>query len=192
MARYCQAIHGHQAIHGWPGPSADGLGPHMAPNSPVASSNSYAAQGRSTTVSDVFLLSRAHPIFAVGMGGLSCDSSSSSASFSPRTTPSRPGYRMCWQPVFRIKASPNSLPFPLPWAGSTFPGPRGACEIPRAWRAALGAAAGRCCCRLRDLDSLDGVRSRELGGSESELEEAMVRVREGGGKILKRPKRRVG
>ena len=34
MARYCQAIHGHQAIHGWPGPSADGLGPPMAPNSP--------------------------------------------------------------------------------------------------------------------------------------------------------------
>ena len=32
MARYCQAIHGHQAIHGWPGPSADGLGPSMAPN----------------------------------------------------------------------------------------------------------------------------------------------------------------
>ena len=32
MARYCQAIHGHQAIHGWPGPSADGLGPPMAPN----------------------------------------------------------------------------------------------------------------------------------------------------------------
>ena len=35
MARYCQAIHGHQAIHGWPGPSADGLGPSMAPNRPI-------------------------------------------------------------------------------------------------------------------------------------------------------------
>ena len=33
MARHCQASHGHQAIRGWPGPSADGLGPRLAPNS---------------------------------------------------------------------------------------------------------------------------------------------------------------
>ena len=32
MARCCQARRGHQAIHGWPGPSADGLGPRLAPN----------------------------------------------------------------------------------------------------------------------------------------------------------------
>ena len=27
-----QASRGHQAIRGWPGPSADGLGPRLAPN----------------------------------------------------------------------------------------------------------------------------------------------------------------
>ena len=32
MARHGQAIDGSQAIRGWPGPSADGLGPRMAPN----------------------------------------------------------------------------------------------------------------------------------------------------------------
>ena len=32
MARHCQASHGYQAIRGWPGPSADGLGPRLAPN----------------------------------------------------------------------------------------------------------------------------------------------------------------
>ena len=35
MARHCQASHGYQAIRGWPRPSADGLGPRLAPNSTV-------------------------------------------------------------------------------------------------------------------------------------------------------------
>ena len=58
MARYCQAIHGHQAIHGWPGPSADGLGPSMAPNSPLP-----------VVVLHYFpnqFLSRLSPLFPVG------------------------------------------------------------------------------------------------------------------------------
>ena len=38
MARYCQAIHGHQAIHGWPGPSVDGLGPRLARNTSIGCS----------------------------------------------------------------------------------------------------------------------------------------------------------
>ena len=40
MARHTQAIHGYQAIHGWPGPSADGLGPRLAPNTSQASTYS--------------------------------------------------------------------------------------------------------------------------------------------------------
>ena len=39
---------------------------------------------------------------------------------------------------------------------------------------------------------LDGVRKRELDGPESGFVEAMVRAREGVGKILKKPEGRVG
>ena len=35
------AIDGSQAIRGWPGPSADGLGPRMAPNSAGSGSGTY-------------------------------------------------------------------------------------------------------------------------------------------------------
>ena len=59
------------------------------------------------------------------------------------------------------------------------------------WRAALGAAAGPCGRRLRDMDSLDGVRSSELGGSESGLEGTMVRAR-GGVRKSQRSRRESG
>lgn len=72
----------------------------------------------------------------------------------------------------------SSSPFPL------IPSLRGERIFPGVWgpldtdglerRAARGVAAGSCDRRLQDLDSLDGVRGGELGGSESGLEEVMA------------------
>ena len=69
-----------------------------------------------------------------------------------------------------------ALPFaPLPRGERIFPGVRGPLDTDGLERqAARGVAAGSCDRRLQDLDSLDGVRGGELGGSESGLEEVMA------------------
>ena len=77
-------------------------------------------------------------------------------------------------PVFRVRASPTSLLFPLPsylLDGRDFSraswSPRDTDGLER--RAVLSVAAGSCDWCLQDLDFLEGVRGGELGGSESGL-----------------------